>query len=182
MKRMLSQKLIDALHQLVVGGGDEWVNEMKELIGYDETSHQVVIEEFYANHLYIDDITKFINDDAETSFFPSLTDQAGKVVKVNSGEDGFEYGEAGTKLYKHTFSISDGEDTYTCIITSTRSTSYTNVNQLTDIVSVLPNDEYFFILNVDTLGIYYVNDMPEIGKLLWADMSDYEITDEVSSL
>ena len=90
MKRMLSQTLIDKLAEFIEGQGDAWVSQMKELISYDEEEGVVHIGEVAPAGLYLDDIQHFMNQDFD-SFFPELTNQAGKSVVVNEDETGFDY-------------------------------------------------------------------------------------------
>ena len=125
MKRMITQEMIDKLSDLIADGGLAWLNEMKDLISYDEGN--VIINSdiwlkagviFLDNELgdgwmTIPEISS-LRDYDDNAFFPSLTDQAGKVVKVNSDETGFEYGEVsgGTQLYLHHISYSSQGTNY----------------------------------------------------------------------
>lgn len=78
-----------------------WVSKMKESISFDEESGNIVFNSgFYTTYdfvvdsfLYLNTISDILSNSDDTSFFPSLINQAGKVVKVNSDETGFEYGE-----------------------------------------------------------------------------------------
>lgn len=94
MKRMLEQKLIDKLAELVDAQGVEWVSQMKDLISYDEEMEMPSIFDLRINDvLYITSISDIHIPEDDKSFFPELTDQAGKVVVVNEDETGFEYAE-----------------------------------------------------------------------------------------
>lgn len=111
MKRMLDQKLIDALNQIdfeELASDTAWVSQIKELISYNEEDECIEITTLSVlAELYLESISSLKNEN-DDSFFPSLTDQAGKVVKVNEDETGFEYGEVsgGTQLYKHSIKLS----------------------------------------------------------------------------
>ena len=126
MKRMLSQKLIDKLAELVDAQGVEWVSQMKELISYDEDEDIISILHSYvkmagtefSEDVYLNGISSLRDVEEDVPFFPSLTDQAGKCVVVNDDETGFEYAEKGTKLYLHELTGAGEVDYFTIISTS----------------------------------------------------------------
>lgn len=83
-----------------------WVEEMKEMIGYDEEvgELQFLQPSTFNDEVGIGGINVLVDKETYEPFFPDLTDQAGKAVVVNDDEDGFDYTDlpqAGTKLYKH---------------------------------------------------------------------------------
>ena len=73
-----------------------WVSQMKELISVDDDNAVLMQNVHIENTCYIESYLKLfsissIQNEDEDSFFPSLTDQAGKCVVVNDDETGFEY-------------------------------------------------------------------------------------------
>ena len=123
MRRMISQKLQEAVKTLVENGGASWVLQMKDLISYDEESGIYTdVPITFDGSLNLGTIMQLLNTTSEEPFFPDLSDQAGKVVVVNDDETGFEYVEKGTKLYKHTIEDAYGDE---IVIISTHELPYT---------------------------------------------------------
>ena len=129
MKRMLSQKLIDALYQLVVVGGDEWVKQMKEVVFFDDDYLVVNYPvDIGGESIRLPSISAIVNLD-EDPYFPSLAGNGGKLVVINENETGFEFipplfksqetigtpaqlsvsGEVGSKQAQVQFSLSNRE-------------------------------------------------------------------------
>ena len=90
MKRMIDDKLIEFVKSLSE-------SELTSILSHFSIENETL----KVDELMLTDIT-FLVDEEENSFFPEINSDTdiGKVVKVASS-NGFEYGEAGTKLYKH---------------------------------------------------------------------------------
>lgn len=134
----------------------QWADVMKGIIAYsDEFQQTICAGQFYSDSIALQTISDLINDDEGEPFFPSLLNQAGKFVKVNDDETGFEYGSGGTQLYKHYISV-DGE--YIIIVTLDSEEAQTAndiVNLIRQSISTkLSSSEYETILFADLSGSY----------------------------
>lgn len=89
MRRMISQELAEYLTSMKSGAVAEWVSSVKESISVDEDQN-VNIDYLKSIQIMVPQVDSIINEDGNP-LFPSLDDQAGKVVKVNSEETGFDY-------------------------------------------------------------------------------------------
>lgn len=85
MRRMISQELAKYLASMKSGAVAKWVSQMKELISYDDVEEVPI----FTNGFEVE-LTSIIDMNGNT-IFASLENQAGKVVKVNSEESGFDY-------------------------------------------------------------------------------------------
>lgn len=122
MKRMITQEMIDKLSKLIDDGGLSWVELMKSLIEYDDDLDAVKIDNLCVP------LNNIVNSD-NVNYFPSLEDQAGKFLKVNDNEDGFECGEVsgGTKLYQHTLTMNDTYS-HTIVLINNSATAIDNID------------------------------------------------------
>lgn len=93
MKRMITQELIDELSSIIEQGGFEWVLQIKDLISYDDNEGNIVLNG--NTGIEIAHISHIVNND-KNSYFPELTNKAGKCVVVNEDEEGFEYKKSPT--------------------------------------------------------------------------------------
>lgn len=101
MKRMISETLLAKIQYAFE------TRQLDDIIDNIGVSPNGVITFSYGIHLQgIDEI--FISD-WESPLFPSTAEQGGKVVKVKENGQGFEYGDGGTKLYKHSLYIYNEE-------------------------------------------------------------------------
>ena len=114
MKRMLRQEIIEALDKIdfeELASNTAWVSQMKELISVDDEENQIVVNA----HLSIPSIEYLTNADTD-SYFPDLTDQAGKSVVVNQDETGFEYKDPSSFMTQLTHSLDELDPTIKQII------------------------------------------------------------------
>ena len=116
MKRMLSQKLIDQLTELVEAQGIDWVKQMKELISYIEEDDLIDITKAvqFEDVIYLT-LSDILND-GEQPYFPALTDQAGKCVVVNEDQTGYEYKDPSSFMTQLTHSFVELDSTLQTII------------------------------------------------------------------
>ena len=142
---MLRQEIIDALNQIdfeELASDTAWVSQMKDMITYDEENEQldITVPIHFEGLVKLDSGISQLADDEGNILFPFLTDQAGKFVKVNDDETGFEYGEVsgGTQLYMHTIKINSSTAFQTIVLITTFSTPLNEVSvpiQTFDIIS-----------------------------------------------
>ena len=107
MKRMLDQKTIDELSALL---SKVSVDISNEEISFD-SNYNINMGNLFLSALYVDEIGDIRYTLDDSPIFP-LQDNAGKVLAVNEDEDGLVAVEVGggTKLYKHTITITGQND------------------------------------------------------------------------
>ena len=109
MKRMITQELIDFVASL----SETDIAEFSKHIEMTDNSIVINRDIDLANSepdVILGVLSQLVDENGD-SFFPSFTDNAGKVLAVNEDEDGLVAVEKGTKLYKHTITLNgDGDN------------------------------------------------------------------------
>lgn len=192
MKVMIDNKLIDYLKSLKQTGSLEWVSQMKELISYDDHTEDLLLSGYVKcgnlhidgqlggdGWLQIDDISGLKTLD-DVSFFPSLTDQAGKSVVVNDDETGFEY----LGLSESEFDIGDEEQSHIFDLTNRSQKSLTTIVGTIDsglvhtltlpsfVKAIIVNDENG-LLSPSGLS-FYINSIGHLVDINNATVNDIE--------
>ena len=196
---MITQKMIDYIKSLQSGFGPEelaWVSEMKDVINYDEESENIEITnlsvtgvfQFLEEQSFINllSLSQLCNENDEP-YFPALTDQAGKVVKVNDDETGFEYGEVsgGTKLYKHVVQYQSSPFPASFVLVCEREQPFTSFSQFNDYNKVTENGGFIYWRGTNAIYYFYPNFDPDNQSITYSvkTINDFaDITDTVTQL